>query len=53
MNREQRARCAVCGQWNRADVEVCPACGQRHPGREDPREQVFRDFWPFVMGLAG
>ena len=27
MNRETRARCAGCGQWNHCDVEVCPTCG--------------------------
>jgi uncharacterized OB-fold protein len=53
MNREVRARCAVCGQWNHADVEVCPACGTRHPGREATREHTFQTFWPFMMGWSG
>ncbi len=51
MTRTGRA-CAVCGAWNHVDVVVCPACGTKHPGRQEPREQVFNQYWQFTLAAG-
>ena len=52
MGNTNRVACPVCGERNHPGVQVCPGCGMRQTGREDPREQVFQTFWPVTLGAG-
>ncbi|MCO5167930.1 MAG: hypothetical protein M9894_16425 [Planctomycetes bacterium] len=52
MAHDARVACTVCGQRNHPDTLVCPACGARRAGFEDPRQRAFEVFWPLTLGAG-